>query len=84
MDERKDPVYQPCYIRGICLQKMGKFEDASKEYAAIVESSHDEQLQKKSKVGLQCCALKQSSVPTDMLTFSAQWEEKGSFDFPSR
>ncbi len=82
LDERKDPIYQPAFIRGLCLQAMGKFAEAAGEYATVKEFSKDLLLKTKSEIGLQCCSKKQSSIPAEMLTFPPRWEGPDMCDIP--
>lgn len=81
-DERKIPIYQPVFIRGLCLQAMGNFEKASAEYATVIKSSNDTLLKEKSQMGLDSCTNKQSSIPKPMLTFPVRWSRGGGFDVP--
>jgi hypothetical protein len=82
LDERRDPIYQPVFIRGLCLQKMGKFEEAATEYATVNKFSNDQLLKNKSQMGLDCCSKKQSAVAPKMLTFPPGWERQGGIDIP--
>jgi hypothetical protein len=82
LDERRDPIYQPVFIRGLCLQKMGKFEEAATEYATVNKFSNDQLLKNNSQMGLDCCSKKPSAVPPKMLTFPPPWERQGGIDIP--
>lgn len=82
LDERRDPIYQPAFIRGLCLQAMGKFTEAAGDYAVVNEFSNDQLLKDKSQIGLACCSKKQSAIPSKMLTFPPRWERQGGVGVP--
>ncbi len=82
LDERRDPLYQPVFIRGLCLQAMGNFAEAAGDYATVNRSSNDQLLKTKSKIGLECCSKKQSSIPPEMVTFPPRWEREGFVEIP--
>lgn len=84
LDEGKDPIYQPVFIRGLCQQAMGKFAEATSDYATVKEFSNDQQLKSKSQVGIECCSKKLSAIPTTMLLFPARWERQGGGVSPIR
>ncbi len=82
LDERRDPIYQPVFIRGLCLQAMGKFTEAAGDYAVVNGFSNDQLLKDKSQIGLECCSKKQSAIPSKMLTFPPRWERQGGVGVP--
>jgi len=82
LDDRRDPIYQPVYIRALCLQALGKFAEATTDYATVNEFSSDQFLKDRSHMGLECCFKKQSSIPPKMLTFPPRWEQDGGLGVP--
>lgn len=84
LDEGRDPIYQPIFIRGLCKQAMGKFAEATSDYAAVKKNSNDQQLRNKSDIGIEYCTQKQSAIPTTMLMFPPRWERQGGGVSPIR
>ena len=58
LDTHRYPMFEPCYLRALCFHKLGKFDDAAKQYRTICENSRNHLLKERPELALTLCQKK--------------------------
>lgn len=69
LDYHRYPIYEPYYVRALCLQKLGSFDEASSQYKSVVENSQNNELKERAAVGLESCKKHDEKLSEFLLRF---------------
>ena len=69
LDYHRYPIYEPYYVRALCLQRLERFDEASTQYKAVIESSQNKELKERAAVGLESCTKHEVNLPEFLLRF---------------
>jgi hypothetical protein len=65
--------YQTIYLRGLCLQRLGRFEEAANLYVCLTEQSSNDHLGGRAAIGANLCRRHESNLPDFLLLFPSHY-----------